>query len=90
MKNIIKDVFAAVFVLLIAGNIYIFVRGMALADNINRFQDQIAELTTDNQHLQTEIYAAESLQRAASLSASLSFTKKSVPFYFEQLKYALK
>lgn len=90
MKNILKDIFIAVFVLLIAGNIYIFVSGMSLSDNINRFQAQTAKLQNDNQQLQTEIYAAESLQHAASLSASLKFTQKSQPLYFEQLRYALK
>lgn len=90
MKTIIKDTLITLFVVLVAGNIYIFVRGMYLSDNLNRFQDQIQQLQTDNDHLRTQVYQAESLQYASSISAVLKFTKKSQPLFFEQLKYALK
>jgi len=57
--------------------------------NLNRFVSEIDRYKTENKRLQTEVFRAGSLDYAASMSASLKFTKKSQPLYFEQLKYAL-
>jgi outer membrane murein-binding lipoprotein Lpp len=88
MNTIVKNMFAALFAVLALVNVYIFVAGMYLADDINRYETEIETLSSENVRLEKEVYQAQSLQYAASLSAHLNFTKKSTPVYFESLKYA--
>lgn len=89
MKVVLKDVLIVLFFILLIANTGIFVSGMYLGDDINRFDGEIKKLTRENATLEKEVYQAESLQYAASLSAKLNFTKQSQPVYFENLKYAL-
>lgn len=89
MKVIFKNSFYFLFVGLLIANVYIFVTSMYLGDEINRFDSQIKTLTQENTGLEKEVYQAESLQYAASLSASLHFTAQSQPVFFDNLKYAL-
>ena len=84
-KNILYVIFAALLTL----NVYIFISSMYLGDEINRFDSQIKKYTFENSMLEKEVYKAQSLQYAASLSAHLNFTHQQQPVYFENLKYAL-
>ncbi|OGK62324.1 hypothetical protein A2334_02115 [Candidatus Roizmanbacteria bacterium RIFOXYB2_FULL_38_10] len=88
MKSIIRQGIYVLFILIAAANLYLFVAGMYLSDDINRFDNSIKKLTQENLQLEKEVYQVESLQYAASLSAHLDFTEKSQPVYFENLKYA--
>lgn len=88
MKLIARNAFIALFIVLAAVNLYIFVAGMYLSDDINRYDTQISKLSEENLRLEKDVYEAESLQYAASLSASLNFTEKSQPVFFDSLKYA--
>lgn len=88
MNAIVKNIFVALFLVVAVVNVYIFVAGMYLSDDINRYESQIETLSRENVRLEKEVYQAQSLQYAASLSARLNFTKKSAPVYFESLKYA--
>jgi len=89
MRNVLKDTLIVTFFILLIANTAIFVSGMYLGDDINRFDGEIRKLNRENAVLEKEVYQAESLQYAASLSAKLNFTKQSQPLYFENLKYAL-
>ncbi len=89
MKIVLKDTLIGLFFLLLVANTGIFVSGMYLGDDINRFEGEIKKLNRENAILEKEVYQFGSLQYAASLSAKLNFTKQSQPVYFENLKYAL-
>ncbi len=89
MKTILRNSLIVLFFLLIAGNLYIFVAGMYLSDEINQYDVKTKELTEENTRLEKEVYQLESYQYAASMSAVLQFTKQSQPVYFDDLKYAL-
>lgn len=88
MKTAVKNTLLVLLFTLVAINVYIFVAGMYLSDDINRFDLEIKKLTRENLMLERQVYEAQSLQYAASLSAKLDFTKKSQPIFFESLKYA--
>jgi hypothetical protein len=89
MKILFKNILILLFFILLIANTGIFVSGMHLGDDINRFEDEIKKLDQENTILEKEVYRVESLQYAASLSAKLNFVRQSQPLYFENLKYAL-
>ncbi|PIY68566.1 hypothetical protein COY90_05285 [Candidatus Roizmanbacteria bacterium CG_4_10_14_0_8_um_filter_39_9] len=88
MKSIFKNSLIGIFILLAAANIYLFVASMYIGDEINKYESHITALKQENTDLEHEVYEVESLQYAASLSASLHFTKQVQPVYFENMKYA--
>jgi hypothetical protein len=88
MKTILKYTIPVILVMSLVGNIYIFLQGMALSDDINRYERNSAKLHQENLDLEENIYAIGSLYNAASLAAQLDFTKQSVPVYINDLKYA--
>lgn len=89
MNLIKKNLFYLVFAILLFSNVAIFISSMYLGDEVNRFDSETKQLTQENAALEKEVYQAQSLQYAASLSAGLNFTKQSQPVFFENLKYAL-
>lgn len=88
MNSLLKNGLIALFVVLAASNIYLFVAGMYIGDEINKYESQITALKHENTYLEHEVYEVESLQYAASLSGTLRFTKQVQPVYFENMKYA--
>lgn len=74
---------------LVAANIYIFMSGVALSDEINHYEDEITRLHQENIDLAKKTYDAESLTYAAEVAGKLEFTQKSTPIYLENMKYAL-
>lgn len=89
MKNILKKSVYVMFVALVAANIYIFMSGVALSDEINHYEDEISRLHQENIDLAKKAYDAQSLSFAADQAAKLDFTEKSTPIYLENMKYAL-
>ncbi|MCL4375050.1 hypothetical protein M1523_04305 [Patescibacteria group bacterium] len=77
-----------IILLLVVANIYLFVRGMYLGDDISRFETKTQQLQQENIELEKKVLAAESLEHAASVAATLGFTSKSQPYSLESLKYA--
>lgn len=89
MKFFIKRGILGFFALLIVANIYIFISGIALSDEISHFENEVKRLKTENAQLETKVYDAASLSHAASLAAELNFTKKSTPLYIDNIAVAL-
>lgn len=79
-----------IFLLLLAGNTYVFAKGVELGERIHSYELEISQLKKDNLQLEAQIYQAESISYAASLAAYLDFDKKSEPVFFAERKYALK
>lgn len=77
------------FFALMAGNIYVFVSGVRLSNEISTFEKQIDSLRTENKKLEKEVLQTESIDFAASLAGDLAFTEKAEPVFFENdTKYA--
>jgi hypothetical protein len=73
---------------LMVANIYVFGRGVQLSNEIHEFESEIALIEKENLELETEIYARDSLQYAASISAELDFVKRAQPLYVGEPGYA--
>ncbi len=74
--------------LLVLCNIYLFMQGMYLSNEIGRFEVKAQQLHQENIELEKKVFAAESLDHAASVAATLGFVIKSQPYSLESLKYA--
>jgi hypothetical protein len=77
------------FIGLIVGNVYVFVSGIKLGDEISYFEGKTREFHRQNLELEKQASTFNSYQYAASMAADLKFVKKP-PQYLESLKYALK
>jgi hypothetical protein len=88
MNTLIKSTIWGVFFVLIIANIFTFMKGMSIADEINHFESETKKLHQENIELEKQVYNSDSLQNAASLAAVLKFTKQSTPMYLDNM-YAL-
>lgn len=89
MKGFFHSFIFIVLFALLAINIVIFISGMALSDKMSHYEEQTNKLHRENIEFEKELYELSSLRYAASISASLDFTQKTIPTYLENLKYAL-
>ncbi len=90
MKSLPRIFTVGLFLLLIAANVYIFLSGMKVSEQINFFEAQTKKLQQENIELEKKAYAANSLQHAASVAAELNYTKKAEPYFLNNLRFALK
>lgn len=90
MKFLANSAIWFVFFGLMIGNVYVFMQGISLSDQIHNFESDIKNLRQENTELETRIYKIESITFAASLAAELDYNKKSEPVFFGEKKYALK
>lgn len=89
MKLIGKYGIWLVILILMVVNVYVFVSGVKLGDEISRFDREIARLNQENLELEKKVFSAESLNHAASVAAQLDFTNGAPPVYLENQTYAL-
>lgn len=85
-----STLFCLSFILLLTGNIILFVSSMNLSSQMNEFDITTKQLAKENISLERDVLSLQSLQYAASLSASLNFDKTSQPVFFDELPVALK
>ncbi|MFN4212411.1 MAG: hypothetical protein ACK4FL_00365 [Microgenomates group bacterium] len=90
MRKQLRYIIWLVLVILVITNIGLFISSIKLSDEINVFEKEIQKLHQINLELEKEISYYDSYQFAASNAANLGFTKKSTPFYLENLRYAFK
>lgn len=90
MKKIAKLLIGVLFLVLIAANLYIFVSGMNISQQISYLDQETKRLHKENLSLQKKAYEADSLQFAASVAAQLDFDQKAEPFFLENLGFALR
>lgn len=77
------------FFSLMAGNIYVFLSGIQLSNDIHKFEAEIEELKQENSELEKQVFKVESIDFAASVAADLDYTEKADPVFFENdTKYA--
>ncbi len=89
MKKLITYGVWVTLPLLILANMFIFVSGIMLSNQISRFERETKKIHEQNIALNTHTSRLDSLEYAASVAATLDFVKRSTPVVLENLKYAL-
>lgn len=88
-RLIVKNSIWIIFVILLVTNFFIFVSGIKIGDEINYFEKETRVFHQQNVELEKQKSSLSSLQYAASIAATLDFTKKSQPIYLDNLPYAM-
>jgi len=86
--KILNKIVYLFFAILVIGNVYIFVSGIKLSDQINHFESETAKIHQENIELENKIFEITSLQQTASMAATLNFTEKPASIVFENNPYA--
>lgn len=90
MYKFLKIASALIILILISSNIYLFLRGVNLSNEIHIFENKISKLEKENDRFESEIYKIQSHTQSASIAAELNFGKFNAPIYGTSKKYALK
>lgn len=90
MKKTGKALILVSFIVLVITNLYIFVSGMNLSQEISHFDQETKRLRRENLSLRKKAYDADSLQFAASVAARFDFARKAEPYFLENLGFALR
>ncbi|MFA9289027.1 MAG: hypothetical protein ACEQSA_04060 [Weeksellaceae bacterium] len=77
-------------VLLVIMNVGIFMHGISLGDDVNKYEQEISRLKKSNMELEQQMYSLESITQTASLAAELKYDRFHDPLYIDQPQYALK
>ncbi len=89
MNKVIKPLVVIFFSGLVFANVYIFVAGIKSSVEITKIEAQLEKIKQENYSLEGKLGEVSSLEYAASMAATMDFSKKTVPTYLENLKYAL-
>lgn len=89
MKLIAKQTIWIVFFILLLANVYVFVSGVALSDEISKFDIETTKLHQQNLELEKKLYSVESLNYAASMAAQMNFSNAAPPVYLDEQRFAL-
>ncbi len=90
MKKFVKLSLYLAFGLLIAVNVFVFVSGMSLSQEINKLEVETKKLKRENMELENKLYQTNSLEFASIFAEDLDFTQKAEPHYLENLGFAKK
>lgn len=88
MKIGLKSLLLIFILALLLTNIFLFAKGIVLADTTQKIQINIERLKTENNQLQTQLYSSSSLDKLEKTAESLGFTKIASPLYLENPRYA--
>ncbi|MBI3366591.1 hypothetical protein HY041_03115 [Candidatus Roizmanbacteria bacterium] len=88
MKKLIQYGIWIILPTLILANMFVFVSGIVLGDQIGHFEQETKKVHEQNVALEQKTSHLDSLEYAASIAASLDFVKRSTPIVLENLKYA--
>lgn len=89
MKKFISYILLVIFLALMVVNVFVFMSGIKLSDDISKYDSETLALKKENTELEKQVYEISSLQYAASISAQLDFSQQTKPLYFTSFKYAL-
>ena len=89
MKLIAKQSIWIIFFILLLANVYVFVSGVALSDEISKFDIETTKLHQQNLELEKKLYSVESLNYAASMAAQMNFSNAAPPVYLDEQRFAL-
>jgi hypothetical protein len=88
MKFFFRNFIWIFFTGLILGNVYIFLSGIQLSNDVNRYEQEIKRLHSENTDLEKQVFEIESLRYTASMAATLNFTEQPAPIILDNSKYA--
>ncbi len=89
MKTLVKPLIWVAFFALVLGNVYLFIYGVKLSDEINFYEFKVHELRAENIRLEKKVFKFDSVTYAASLAAELDYTaNNSEMIYLNQPGYA--
>lgn len=90
MKNILLKMTGLVMFILIIANLFVFISGIVLSDQINNFELKTDSLRKINLSLEKEVANLGSLKFAAEQAKKLGFTNFSAPQSLDRLGYAYR
>lgn len=89
MKSLVRNSIGVAFFALLAANIYIFLNGIHLADQVTYYEHEVTKLRQENVNLEKHVYKFESITYAASIAAELDYVEAKDPMYLTEPGYAL-
>ncbi|OGK46671.1 hypothetical protein A3A93_00155 [Candidatus Roizmanbacteria bacterium RIFCSPLOWO2_01_FULL_38_12] len=90
MKLPVNKIFSALCIVLVVVNIYIFVKGIALGEDVSFYEKELVRLRQENIEVEQNIYTLESITKTASMAATLEFGNYNEPIFIDKPQYALK
>lgn len=90
MKNIFLRTIGLITIGLIIANLFTFISGIVLSDQINNFELKTDSLRKINLSLEKEVANLSSLKFATEQAKKLGFTSFSSPQSLDQLGYAYR
>jgi len=85
MKNILFRATGLVMFVLVIANLFVFISGIVLSDQINNYEIKTDSLRKSNLTLEKDVASLSSLQFAQEEAKKLQFDKISVPQSLDQL-----
>jgi len=88
MQITINRTFTAICALLVIVNVFIFIKGIGLSEQISYYENEIKNLQRENIEIEQKIYTFESITKTASMAADLEYGKYNKPIFTEKPQYA--
>jgi len=89
MRNIIINVFASLFVMVLAANMFVIISSMNLSKDIHSFDSQIKKLEAENIDLEKQTADGESFTYTKTFKEKWGFTKTAKSVAVGELQFAL-
>lgn len=90
MKNIFLRISGFIFIGLIIANLFMFVSGIVLSDEINSYELKTESLRKKNLNLEKDAANLSSLKFAQEQAIKFNFTNSSTPQALDELTYAYR
>jgi cell division protein FtsL len=90
MKNFILKTTWLIVAILVVINLFVFISGIILSDEIGNFEQKTDNLRKVNLNLEKEVASLGSLKFATEQAKKLGFTNLSAPQSLDQLRYAYR
>jgi len=90
MKNIFLKTTGLIMTGLVIANLFVFISGIVISDEINNFEKKTDNLHKINLTLEKEAANLSSIKFAQSQAKEFSFTNSTAPQYIDQLKFAYR
>lgn len=90
MKNVLLRATGLIMTVLIIANLFTFISGIVLSDEINSFELKTDSLRKSNLSLEKEVANLGSLKFATEQAKKLGFTNFSTPQTLNQSRYAYR
>ncbi|PIP63236.1 hypothetical protein CO165_03340 [Candidatus Roizmanbacteria bacterium CG_4_9_14_3_um_filter_33_18] len=90
MKNIFLKTTGLIMTGLVIANLFVFISGIVISDEINNFEQKTDNLHKINLTLEKEAANLGSIKFALSQAKEFGFTNSTAPQYIDQLKFAYR